>query len=168
MKLYITAAYLRKHSALAEIRAATNVSDLLLIDHSIRMTFLFSLQLQTTVYMSCGRCGKPILAQQGGSMCATCRSPAAQCSIWSVPFLFCDYILKRGTCPQPPSSKIYAFPVCRLFPRWPPSLLPAVLRRDPAGSPSSTTGAVARVPDEISSSSLPLDVDVAEQRQRVR
>lgn len=28
LKLYITAAYLRKHSALAEIRAATNVGDL--------------------------------------------------------------------------------------------------------------------------------------------
>jgi len=36
--------------------------------------------------MSCGRCGKPILAQQGGSLCATCRSPAAQCSIWYVFF----------------------------------------------------------------------------------
>ena len=34
--------------------------------------------------MSCGRCGKPILAQQSGSMCANCRSPAAQCSIWFV------------------------------------------------------------------------------------
>ncbi|KAI0003209.1 hypothetical protein BJV74DRAFT_812265 [Russula compacta] len=65
MKLYITAAYLRKHSVLPDIRSATN--------------------LQTTVYMSCGRCGKPILAQQGGSMCATCRSPAAQCSICHLP-----------------------------------------------------------------------------------
>ncbi|KAF8461963.1 hypothetical protein DFH94DRAFT_52973 [Russula ochroleuca] len=65
MKLYITAAYLRKHSALTDIRSATN--------------------LQTTVYISCGTCGKPILAQQGGSMCATCRSPAAQCSICHLP-----------------------------------------------------------------------------------
>jgi WD repeat-containing protein 24 len=42
------------------------------------------LKLQTTVYMSCGRCGKPILAQQVGSMCANCKSPAARCSIWFV------------------------------------------------------------------------------------
>lgn len=54
--------------------------------HSDESFWLFFFQLQTTVYMSCGRCGKPILAQQGGSMCATCRSPAAQCSIWYVSF----------------------------------------------------------------------------------
>ncbi|KAI0255356.1 hypothetical protein BJV78DRAFT_1273608 [Lactifluus subvellereus] len=65
MKLHTTAAYLRKHSVLPDIRSATN--------------------LQTTVYMSCGRCGKAILAQQGGSMCANCRSPAAQCSICHLP-----------------------------------------------------------------------------------
>jgi len=65
MKLYVTAAYLRKYSVIPDIRSPTN--------------------LQTTVYMSCGRCGKPILAQQGGSMCATCRSPAATCSICHLP-----------------------------------------------------------------------------------
>jgi len=65
MKLYVTAAYLRKHSVLPDIRSPAN--------------------LQTTVYISCGRCGKPILAQQGGSTCATCRSPAARCSICHLP-----------------------------------------------------------------------------------
>jgi SEA/GATOR complex protein SEA2/WDR24 len=92
MKLYITAAYLRKHSALPEIRSATNVRNPPLIDRPIRTMahFIFS-QLQTTVYMSCGRCGKPILAQQGGSMCATCRSPAAQCSIWYVSLLISPF-----------------------------------------------------------------------------
>ena len=83
MKLYITAAYLRKHSALPEIRSETNVRN---SSHFIasKSHFICVSQLQTTVYMSCGRCGKAILAQQGGSMCATCRSPAARCSIWYV------------------------------------------------------------------------------------
>ncbi|KAH9977109.1 hypothetical protein BGW80DRAFT_1287386 [Lactifluus volemus] len=64
-RLHTTAAYLRKNSVLPDIRAVTN--------------------LQTTVYMSCGRCGKPILAQQVGSMCANCKSPAARCSICHLP-----------------------------------------------------------------------------------
>src|SRR5580692_467335 len=61
------------------------------------------------------------------------------------------------TCPQPPSSKIYALPVRRLLARWPPGLLQAVLRRDAAGPPPSTTiavvgGILAEIPP---SSSLP-------------
>lgn len=65
MKLHTTAAYLRKHSALPDISSLTN--------------------LQTTVYVSCGRCRKPILAQRNGSTCATCRTPAARCSICHLP-----------------------------------------------------------------------------------
>lgn len=117
--------------------------------------------------MSCGRCGKAILAQQGGSMCATCRSPAAQCSIWYVFFYPIPQTLIR-TCPQPPSGEIYALPVRRLLARWPPGLLQAVLRRNAAGPlPSTTIAVVGGILAEISpSSSLPFDV--AQQGQRVR
>jgi WD repeat-containing protein 24 len=45
--------------------------------------------------MSCGRCGKPILPQQVGSMCANCRSPAARCSIWFVPFSLLPILTKK-------------------------------------------------------------------------
>jgi len=65
MKLHTTAAYLRKHSDLPDIRSLTN--------------------LQTTIYVSCGRCRKPILAQRNGSTCATCMAPAARCSICHLP-----------------------------------------------------------------------------------
>ncbi|KAI0263800.1 hypothetical protein BC834DRAFT_1042684 [Gloeopeniophorella convolvens] len=65
MKLFTAAAYLRKHAPTPEVRAVTN--------------------LQTTVYISCGRCGKLIPAQANGSVCANCKLPAAQCSICHLP-----------------------------------------------------------------------------------
>lgn len=42
MKLYITAAYLRKHSALPEIRSATNVRDLPIPSERKSHLFIFS------------------------------------------------------------------------------------------------------------------------------
>jgi hypothetical protein len=175
MKFYVTAAYLRKHSALPEIRSATNVRN---PSHSIRAKsdFICVSQLQTTVYTSCGRCGKAILAQQGGSMCATCRSPAAQCSIWYVffiPFYYYLFSFLRTIDSKhilkPPPSKIHALPVRHMLARRSPSLLPPFLRRNTVSSPSSpTTSALARIPDEIPFSSLPFGVGVAKQRQRRR
>jgi hypothetical protein len=115
-----------------------------MIDHSIRMTFLFSFQLQTTVYMSCGRCGKPILAQQGGSMCATCRSPAAQCSIWSVPFSSAIINVEHALSHLPVKSMLFQCAVCshgghqacyrRFYAEIPLALLPAPQAPSP-GSP---------------------------------
>jgi hypothetical protein len=97
--------------------------------------------------MSCGRCGKPILAQQGGSMCATCRSPAAQCSIWSVPFSFAiGYPLnvEHARSHLPVKSMLFHRAVCshggyqacyrRFYAEIPLALLPAPQAPSP-GSP---------------------------------
>ena len=43
----------------------------------------FGPQIQTTVYISCGKCQKQILQQQG-SLCASCNASALTCSIWLV------------------------------------------------------------------------------------
>ncbi|KAN0107163.1 hypothetical protein V8E52_010470, partial [Russula decolorans] len=109
MKFYVTAAYLRKHSALPEIRSATN--------------------LQTTVYTSCGRCGKAILAQQGGSMCATCRSPAAQCSICHLPVK--SMLFQCAICSHGGHQACYR----RFYAEIPLALLPAPPQAPSPGSP---------------------------------
>ena len=65
--------------------------------------------------MSCGRCGKPILAQPGGSMCASCGSPAAQCSIWSVALLSAigyTLNLERSHSHLPVKSMLFQCAVC--------------------------------------------------------
>jgi len=104
--------------------------------------------------MSCGRCGKPILAQQGGSMCATCRSPAAQCSIWYVSFFIPHFLLSAN--PQvltrittrshlPVKSMLFQCAVCshgghqacyrRFYAEMPLVLLPPPPRSPSPGSP---------------------------------
>ncbi|KAI0044133.1 WD40 repeat-like protein [Auriscalpium vulgare] len=65
LRLHTSAAYLRKHTQVEEIQAPT--------------------KLQTTVYISCGRCEKPIVVQQGSSFCTTCRNFSAVCSICHLP-----------------------------------------------------------------------------------
>ena len=51
MKLYITAAYLRKHSTLAEIRSATNVRSLPFNCHSIWVTWFLFLAPDNCLYV---------------------------------------------------------------------------------------------------------------------
>lgn len=87
---------------------------------------------------------------------------------FSFHFSHFSQIIDSKTYPQPPSSKIHALPVCHMLARRSPSLLPAFLRRNTASSPSSTPGALAGISDEIPSSSLPLGVGIAKQRQRIR
>ena len=142
MKLHTAAAYLRKHSVLPEISSLTNVR-LLLLETTFRTTLrTVVLQLQTTIYVSCGRCRKPILAQRNGSTCATCRTPAARCSIW----YYCEMHSpnnKRLTpecLPQPPSGKVHALPLQHLLARRPPELLHAILRKDAVGFAPDTIG----------------------------
>ncbi|KAI0062106.1 hypothetical protein BV25DRAFT_1900133 [Artomyces pyxidatus] len=72
LRLHTSAAYLRKHTPSDEVRAAT--------------------KLQTTVYVSCGRCEKPIIVQQGNTYCLACQKFAAKCSIWSVAWFVSQYI----------------------------------------------------------------------------
>ncbi|KAI9433933.1 hypothetical protein H4582DRAFT_2112706 [Lactarius indigo] len=117
MRLHTTAAYLRKHSVLPDIRSLTN--------------------LQTTVYVSCGRCGKPILAQRNGSTCANCRTPAARCSICHLPvksMLFHCAICSHG-----------GHQICyrRFYAKMPSVLLPTPLAPSPA-SPLKTHHRLAR------------------------
>ncbi|KAI9508833.1 hypothetical protein F5148DRAFT_1192288 [Russula earlei] len=109
MKLYITAVYLRKHSVLPDIRSPAN--------------------LQTTVYMSCGRCGKPILAQRGGSMCPTCRLPAAKCSICHLPVK--SLLFQCVVCSHGGHQACYR----RFYAEMPLALLPASRSSSPASQP---------------------------------
>ncbi|KAA1475838.1 hypothetical protein DENSPDRAFT_449486 [Dentipellis sp. KUC8613] len=64
LRLHASAAYMRKHAPPADIQDSTN--------------------LQTTIYLSCGLCEKPILLH-GSSYCQSCKANATKCAICHLP-----------------------------------------------------------------------------------
>ncbi|KAI0028375.1 hypothetical protein K488DRAFT_11759, partial [Vararia minispora EC-137] len=63
LRLHSSAAHIRKYASYPDVQEPT--------------------QLQTTVYISCGKCEKPVLRQ--GALCASCRAPTMKCSICRLP-----------------------------------------------------------------------------------
>ncbi|KAI0317396.1 hypothetical protein OF83DRAFT_146560 [Amylostereum chailletii] len=64
LRLFASAAYLRKYVPAEDVQAPTKI--------------------QTTVYIACGKCEKPVMLQQG-NLCATCKVPTLVCSICRLP-----------------------------------------------------------------------------------
>lgn len=92
LRLYTSAACLRKYSKVEEIDAATRVSCFNPIRTS-GCTQHHLDKLETIIYTSCGRCRKPIMfpagtqkpndIRKGGySFCLACKTHFAKCSIW--------------------------------------------------------------------------------------
>ncbi|KAF8266596.1 hypothetical protein EI94DRAFT_1848453 [Lactarius quietus] len=91
MKLHTTAAYLRKHSVLPEISSLTN--------------------LQTTIYVSCGRCRKPIISQRKVRLARPARhlqlgapSGTVLCTLLNEK----AHLQRSYRLPQPSSGKVHA------------------------------------------------------------
>jgi hypothetical protein len=140
MKLHTTAAYLRKHSALPDISSLTNVRLCSLrptLRTTLRLSFSCKQQFTCPVVgvenpsspSETARLARPAGHQQRGAPSGTVHST----------FLL-HKTLTRDHLPQPPSGKVHALPLRHLFPRRPPELLHAVLRKD----------AVSFAPDVIS------------------
>ncbi len=161
MKLYVAAAYLRKHSVLPDIRSTTNVRDHPSINHSIRENncYLFFSSFRRRSICPVGGVESPSLPSKAVPYARPVDPPRRSARFGTSLFLHSFLPVDSKSVPKPPSSKIDALPVRRLLPRWPPGLLQALLRRDAVSPPSSiTTIAIAGIAAEVAYSSVPFDI----------
>lgn len=122
-RLHHCAAYLRKFCDIHDVRKKTLVRNL---PHGMSISYPSILQLETTIYTSCGRCRKPLAVPAGSSRvgelnkgryayCATCQVPCVVCSIWYVFFCILSvnsklFIMNRSRLPV--RTMLFQCPIC--------------------------------------------------------